>query len=413
MNDHLRTGLRREPPTDLTDVGEDTGLLDRIRAEIRATGPMPFARFMELALYDPDGGYYRSPEARPGRGGDFVTAPELHPIFGATLAGAIEEIWRRLGEPSPFVVRELGAGTGALAVAILDGLRATGSPLLGSIVYEPVEVDPRRVEGFARRLAAAGHAARVRTRTDDEPIVGIVLGNEVLDALPVHRVRRRGGSLREIGVDVGPDGRLFEAEIEPPTPAVATYLERAGIQLVDGQTAEFALGLDSWVADAVDDLARGVLLLIDYGAPAAELYDPVRRRDGTLRAYVRHQVHDDPYRYVGRQDLTAHVDVTAVERAAHRAGLTTIGITTQAEALMGMGVEARLRAIQADPATTLEDYTLVRSALMRLLDPAAMGRFRVMAFGRDWPAPTHEGPRLGLFAFQMPASRRSTQDGSD
>ena len=114
----------------------------------------------------------------------------------------------------------------------------------------------------------------------------------------------------------------------------------------------------------------------------------MRRRDGTLRAYVRHQVHDDPYRHVGRQDLTAHVDVTAVERAAHAAGLTTIGITTQAEALMGLGIEARLQAIQADPATTFEDYTLVRSALMRLLDPAAMGRFRVMAFGRDWPAGT-------------------------
>ena len=100
-----------------------------------------------------------------------------------------------------------------------------------------------------------------------------------------------------------------------------------------------------------------MLLLIDYGAPAAALYDPVRRRDGTLRAYVRHQVHDDPYRHVGRQDLTAHVDVTAVERAAHAAGLTTIGITTQAEALMGLGIEARLQAIQADPATTFEDYT--------------------------------------------------------
>ena len=162
----------------------------------------------------------------------------------------------------------------------------------------------------------------------------------------------------------------------------------------------------TWIAGVASDLARGVLLLIDYGAPAAELYDPVRRRDGTLRAYVRHQVHDDPYRHVGRQDLTAHVDVTAVERAAHAAGLTTIGITTQAEALMGLGIEARLQAIQADPATTFEEYTLVRSALMRLLDPAAMGRFRVMAFGRDWPVAAAEPP-LGLFAFRIPSRQRS------
>jgi SAM-dependent MidA family methyltransferase len=127
----------------------------------------------------------------------------------------------------------------------------------------------------------------------------------------------------------------------------------------------------------------------------------VRRRDGTLRAYVRQSVHDDPYRHVGRQDLTAHVDVTAVERAAHAAGLSTVGVTTQAEALMGLGIEARLQAIQADPATTAAAYRELRGALMRLLDPAAMGRFRVMAFGRDWPSSVDDPP-LGLFAFRLP-----------
>jgi SAM-dependent MidA family methyltransferase len=129
-----------------------------------------------------------------------------------------------------------------------------------------------------------------------------------------------------------------------------------------------------------------VVLLIDYGYPAEMLYDPVRRRDGTLRAYLRHRVHDDPYIHIGRQDLTAHVDVTAVERAAVAAGLSHLGTTTQAEFLVGLGTESLLQAIQADPATTIEDYIGVRSALLRLLDPAAMGRFRVMAFGRGWPA---------------------------
>ncbi len=115
---------------------------------------------------------------------------------------------------------------------------------------------------------------------------------------------------------------------------------------------------------------------------------------------MRHQVHDDPYRFIGRQDLTAHVDVTAVAEAANAAGLTTVGITTQAEALMGLGIQERLQAIQGDPATTLEAYTLLRSSLMRLLDPAAMGRFRVMAFGRDWP--TGPAAPLGLFAYRLP-----------
>ncbi len=404
MTDDLRPGLRREAPTDLSDVGEDAALLERIRDEIRTTGPMPFARFMELALYTSEGGYYRAAAARPGPDGDFITAPELHPIFGRTLAAAIEEIWQRLDEPAPFVLREIGAGTGALAVAILDGLAEAGSPLLHAIVYEPTEVDERRLEAFAARLEAAGHGARHRSPTRD-PIVGVILANEVLDALPVHRVRRRDGAIREVAVEVGPDDRLAEVEIAPSTPRVASYLADADIELVEGQTAEFALGLEAWIAGVAADLARGVLLLIDYGAPAAQLYDPVRRRDGTLRAYVRHQVHDDPYRHVGRQDLTAHVDVTAVERASHAAGLTTIGITTQAEALMGLGIESRLQAIQADPATTLEAYTLVRSALMRLLDPAAMGRFQVMVFGRGWPAAAADSgdAPLGLFAFRLPA----------
>lgn len=118
-----------------------------------------------------------------------------------------------------------------------------------------------------------------------------------------------------------------------------------------------------------------------------------------MRAYVRHQVHDDPYRLVGRQDLTAHVDVTAVEAAAHAAGLSTVGITTQAEALVGLGIEDRLREIQADRGTTFEAYTELRAALMRLLDPAAMGRFRVMVFGRDWPADA----ALGLFDYRLPS----------
>jgi SAM-dependent MidA family methyltransferase len=238
------------------------------------------------------------------------------------------------------------------------------------------------------RLAAAGLAARLIGRDDDTPIDGVVIANEVLDALPVHRVRRRGARLRELAVDVDADGAFVEVEVDPTTPALGERLARGSTELVDGQTAEIALGVDDWVSEATRGLRRGLLIIIDYGAPAAELYDPIRRRDGTLRAYIRHQVTADPYRFVGRQDLTAHVDVTAVQRAAEAADLTTVGITTQAEALMGLGIEERLREIQADPGTTLEQYTHLRSSLLRLLDPAAMGRFRVMVFGRGWPVGT-------------------------
>jgi SAM-dependent MidA family methyltransferase len=392
----LRPELRREAPTDLSDVGEDTALVERIRSEIRRGGPMPFARFMDLVLYDPEGGYYRSHDARPGRGGDFLTAPELHPIFGEMLARAVVQAWERMERPDPFVVVEHGAGEGALATSLLEALR--DAPLAGSIRYRPVEVDEERMRALRDRLETASLADRLDGGPSDAPFDGVVLANEVLDALPVHRVRWVDGELQELAVATGADGAFGEVDIAPSTPALAERLAADGIELVDGQTAEICLALDDWMARATAPLRRGLVLLIDYGAVAAELYDPMRRRDGTLRAYVRHQVHDDPYRFVGRQDLTALVDVTAVERAAVAAGLTTIGITTQAEALMGLGIEERLREIQADPATTFEDYTLLRSALLRLLDPAAMGRFRFMVFGRDWPS----GAQLDMLGYRLP-----------
>ena len=155
-----RIELRREPPTDRADAGQDEALAARIRDEIRRDGPITFARFMELALYDPDGGYYRAEAARPGRDGDFITAPELHPIFGYTLASGFTEVWERLGRPDPFVIREHGAGTGALATAVLDGLVADRSGLAAAVRWEPVEVDPRR-------LLSSGRARGRRPRLAD------------------------------------------------------------------------------------------------------------------------------------------------------------------------------------------------------------------------------------------------------
>ncbi len=402
-------GLRRDAAPDLDAVGEDEALAARIRAEIERDGPMTFARFMDLALYDPDGGYYRATDARPGRAGDFLTAPEIHPVFGWALAGLLDEAWRRLGRPRPFVLREHGAGTGTLALAILERLGRTGSGLRDVIAYDPIEVEPGRLETIADRLAAAGAADRLLAPDRrDGPVVGVVLANEVLDALPVHRVRQRGTRLVEIAVGLD-EGAFVDVEIEPSSLALAARLAAEGIELADGQAAEICLALDRWVAGTAAGLERGLLLLIDYGAPAAELYDPVRRRDGTLMAYLRHRASHEPYAHIGRQDLTAHVDVTAVERAAAAAGLSHLATTTQAELLVGLGTEGLLREVQEDPATSLESYLELRSALMRLLDPSAMGRFRVMAFGRDWP----DGPPLEGLAFRMPRRPSAERMPSD
>ena len=394
----LSAGLRHEPAADLEEVGEDEALAARIRAEIAANGPLTFARFMELALYDPDGGYYRAAEPRPGRGGDFLTAPEAHPIFGQALASQLIEIWERLDRPAPFDVQEHGAGTGALAEAILRRLERARPELLAVLRYVPIEIDARRLEAFGERLTAAGFTDRIAPPGEERPFTGVVLANEVLDALPVHRVGVRDGSLAERFVALDADGQLVDAWGRPSSPALGERLRGDGVQLAEGQSAEICLAMDGWIAGAVQSLERGLLLLIDYGAHAGELYDAARRPQGTVRAVVRHQVSSDLYDHIGRQDLTAHVDLTALVAAAKAVGLAPVGESSQAEFLIGNGSEALLHEVQADPATTLAAYVELRSALMRLIDPAGMGAFRVMALGRGWPA----GPPLAGFAYRGP-----------
>lgn len=401
-------GLRRTPHPDLAAVGDSPELVELIGAEIAADGPITFARFMERALYEPGLGYYRSAEPRPGRSGDFLTAPEADPLFGAAIARQLAEIWRRLGEPDRFTVLEPGAGTGALAIAALRALATTEPTLASRIRWSPEEIEAHRISAFRRALTEAGSGDRMADPADDRPIVGVILANEVLDALPVHRMIGRPGGPREllVGISPGDDpgtdherpSRFVESEGPLSDPRLGARLADEGIALADGQRGEICLDIDDWVRDQAARLERGALIAIDYGYPAAELYDPVRRAGGTLRAYVRHRVHDDPFAHVGRQDLTAHVDVTAVERAAATAGLDHLGTTTQGEFLTGLGIGEMLVALQTDPATTIESYLGSRSAVMRMLDPAAMGRFRVMLFGRGMTA---EPALLGL-SFSMP-----------
>ena len=403
-------GVRRDPPPDLDAVGEDEALAGRIRAEIERDGPIPFARFMDLALYDPAGGYYRATDgsAGPGRrlpdragAASGVRLGTRRPSRGCLAAARRAEPVRRCASTA--------RGRGRWSSPSSTGSSRTGSPLLDALAYDPVEVEPGRLAAIDARLSERG-AAGLRLGPDDRhgPVTGVVLANEVLDALPVHRVRWRGDRLVEIAVGLE-DGAFVDVETAPSTPALAARLADEGVDLVDGQTAEICLGVDRWVAETAAGLERGLLLLIDYGAPASELYDPVRRRDGTLLAYVRHRASHDPYAHVGRQDLTAHVDVTAVERAAAAAGLSHLATTTQAELLVGLGTETLLREVQEDPATSLEAYLELRSSLMRLLDPSAMGRFRVMAFGRDWP----DGPPLDGLSFRAPGRPPSERMPAD
>lgn len=375
----FEAGLRRTAAPGPLPTESEPALLEQIRAEISASGPLTFARFMEIALYDPDHGYYRSATERPGRAGDFLTAPETHPIFGAAVARRLDAAWRQLGRPNPFVLREYGAGSGTLAATILAGLRVDGSGLIDAIVYDPVEINAHRRAEIRARLGPQA----VRARDETPPrFTGAVLANEFLDALPVHRVEQRGGRLQERFVDWDETAStLAERPSEPSTPALEERLQRDGVALADGQVAEICLGLGPWLAEVDSGLERGLVLVIDYGHRAPALYDP-GRVGGSLRAYAGQRAHADPFIAVGRQDLTAHVDLGALEAIALDLGFDLLGDRSQAEFLVDCGLEELVDRVRSSPATTLEEWLAVRSAIARLLDPGALGGFRAVQFGR-------------------------------
>ena len=389
--------LRRGTPVPEPSLSSNPVLVDLIRSEIRAGGPITFARFMDLALYAPHLGYYTSTAARVGREGDFLTAPETHPIFGAAVARQVADAWRRLGEPVAFAIREYGAGRGALAEAVLTALATDEPRLAAGLRYEAVEIDPYARARLAERLRAAVPGLQARALDPAGAAAaspaghGVVLANEYVDALPVHRLEQTPEGLREVLVDWR--GERF-ADVPGPlsSPDLAERLAAEGIALEPGQRAEIATGLDAWAADVARWLRRGVAIVIDYGYPAAELYS-ARRRAGTLMGYVGHRAVEDPYAAVGHQDLTAHVDFTAVERALAAVGLTPLGLTTQAEFLVSVGLEALLERARSDPNQTLAQYLELRSGVVRLLDPRHTGAFRVLAAGRGIEA---EPPLLGM-----------------
>ena len=342
---------------------------------------------MEVALTDPEHGYYAVGTDRPTRSGDFLTAPELHPIFGATLGRAIEDQWQAIGRPDPFEVIEFGAGSGRLAIDILAGLRDRSADLLDAIRYRPIEIVPAKTAAIAERLASAGFERRiVAPSAREEPnvteTVGMVLANEFLDALPVHRVEQTGRGLVEQLVGWS-DGQQSFVDVggPPSTPALAARLASEGIDLEPGQRAEICLALDGWADDLSAAVGRGVALVIDYGDDAPGLYGRTRRR-GTLLAYAGHRAHEDVLAAVGSQDITAHVDFTAVTTAVERRGWRRLGLASQGSFLAANGLQAELEARRNDPATTTEDYLGLRAALGRLLDPQALGGFRVLGLAR-------------------------------
>ena len=328
------------PPASLEERWAESRapLVERIRDEILAAGPLTFARFMELALYDPTDGYYARSADRPTRTGDYLSAPELHPIFGAAIARQVGECWERLGRPAALTLREEAAGSGALGLAILEGLRGSASAAFEALRYLPLEATPERETAIRERLVTAGFGGRLaEAGAAERPFVGVVIANELLDALPVHRLTARGGRPLELHV-TWRDGWFADEALPPSSPALAATLKRAGVRFVEGQVGEVCPAAGAWLRGIGARLERGFAIVIDYGHTAADLYDAAARPGGLLRTYRRHHAGDDPYRFVGEQDLTAHVDWTTLERVAGEDGLEVLGRTTQAEFLAGLGL---------------------------------------------------------------------------
>jgi SAM-dependent MidA family methyltransferase len=371
------------PEPDADARAHSARVADAIRAAIAAAGGyVPFSRYMDLALYAPGLGYYASGAKKLGPSGDFVTAPEMTPLFATALATQVAAILQKSDRRE---IVELGGGSGQLAADLLKALAARD--VLPSR-YAMLEVSPDLAERQRATLArdAAAHLDRVAwIEALPDKFDGVLIANEVLDAIPVQLIARRNGEYVERGVTWDDTRRGFAwAE----RPADARIAQLAAARFPDG--GDYLSEINSAAEALVDDIGRrlaaGAALFIDYGFPAAEYYHP-QRSEGTLMCHYRHRVHDDPLVWPGLTDITAHVDFTAMAEAGERAALHVAGFTAQAPFLMGCGILDALAATGAP-----ESVAFIRAAapVQKLLAPSEMGELiKVLALAKseaiDWP----------------------------
>lgn len=364
-------------------------LVELLHAEIARNGPMPFRRFMELALYEPDHGYYASGRASIGRRGDFVTSVSVGPLFGRLLAIQFEEMWERLDRPARFDVVEQGANRGDFAHDVLSAAQ-TSPEFNAALHYRIIEPFPVNVERQRDRLSAfAGRITWHESLETLPPFTGVHFSNELVDALPVHLVVYRDGKWRERYVatepnpacDCLPDHRLCWADGPLSTPALETLLPY--LPPVEGYQTEINLEAGAWVESVAGRLERGYVLIADYGFSRADYY-LAERTEGSLSCYREHRRYEDPLANPGAQDITAHVDFTTLAERAESAGLTVSGFTDQHHFLASLG-----RSVFPD-LTEPEQLTPQRQKDLRafatLMHPTLMGRgFQFLALGKNAP----------------------------
>ena len=362
----------------------DSPVAGEIRRLIERGGAIPFETYMERALYAPEGGYYTSGNEVWGRGGDYLTSVDMSPVFARVMAKQAHEMWVALGSPDRFHLVEVGAGRGTLSSAIREAVRLHYphfSPALSSIL-----VDPSPSLKGDKGAACYGTIEELPRK-----IVGCILSNELLDAFPVHIVVQ-GEKLEEVYVDC--EGGAFVERLGPlSTPALEDYLDSAGVSLQEGQRIEINLRALDWIKKAAGALEKGFVTTIDYGYPAKEYFIP--RRGGHLLCYYRHTVNEKPFERAGLQDMTSHVDFSALARSGRDAGLTVEGFTTQLNYLLGMGILEELEEVAAFDERGVESIAR-NQGIKRLIMPGGMGdMFKVLIQSTGV-----RGASLGGFGFK-------------
>jgi SAM-dependent MidA family methyltransferase len=374
------------PPPSADAQAHSARVLRLMRAQIEAAGgSISFAQYMAQALYAPGLGYYSAGAQKFGEAGDFVTAPEISPLFGKTLARQIQPILAQLDDP---ILLELGAGTGAMAAQILQALAAQDALPKAYWILEPsAELQQRQQQELMRSLPV-DVVARVQwlQAIPEESFEGVILGNEVIDALPCVLIEKNDEGFVEWAVAWQDDQLAWMTR--PLSVSIAESLERIPENLREawpvGYVTELRTTLPDWLDALASPLQRGAMLWLDYGYGRREYYHP-ERASGTLRCFYRHRAHDDPFLWPGLQDITAHVDFTALAEAAYEAGLAVAGYATQASFLLAGGL-LQLAEQTEDPRVLAEQSR----ALQVLLMPGQMGELiKVMALTRDVELPAH------------------------
>jgi SAM-dependent MidA family methyltransferase len=353
-----------------------TPLAELLAERISRYGPLTFADYMRECLYHPTYGYYSKAEAT--RFADYYTSVDVHPIFGRLLARQFAEMWENLGRPEEFMLVEAGAGVGRLASHILDFCASKLPDFYRVLEYVAVERSASRREQTAGRLkqhTEAGHA----TASAEIPFhisAGCLFSNELVDALPVHRVVLQDGAPKEIFVRFA-DGRFVDHVAELSICAITEYFATQGIILHEGHQVEAGLEACDWITEVGRRLERGYVLTIDYGHRATELFDDHHMR-GTLLAYQDHRATENYYALPGQQDLTAHVNFTALETWGKRSGLESSGLTSQTSFLLALGQKSEFADLY-DEGQGEAERTKARLQLKTLIHPEGMGeRFQVL-----------------------------------